>query len=151
MPDGEPRSASTVSFEPPDLTHWKFVGDVTEAEMRVLTALEKALVEGRPYLLKLVDLSQIGKVTPGGRKAGAEKVHDVPVRGVAIYGASFGIRVLAELVARAGDFLRRIKDTPTRFFATEAEARAFIESRRAAIEQSRISATSLPSNRASRP
>jgi len=127
------RERHTVFFEPPDVTVWKLVGDVSEGEMRELTSMEKSFVDGRPHLLKLVDLSRIGSVSAGARKAGAEKVHDVPVLAVAIFGAHFAIRVLADLVVRAGSFIRRIDTVPTRYFATEAEARAWLEERRALI------------------
>ncbi|MDC3960609.1 STAS/SEC14 domain-containing protein [Polyangium jinanense] len=127
------REKHTVFFEPPDTAVWRFAGDISEAEMRELTSLEKSFIAGRPYLLKLVDLSRIGSVSAGARKAGAEKVHDVPVLGVAVFGAHFAIRVLADLVVRAGSFIRRIDTVPTRYFATEAEARAWLAERRAVI------------------
>jgi len=120
------------------------VGDVTEQEMRALTMLERSLIEGMPYLLKLVDLSRVGAISAGARKAGAEKVHEVPVLAVAIYGMSFPVRVIAELVAKAGNWIRRIKDTPTRFFAREEEARAFLDSQRAKLSQSRVSSFPEP-------
>lgn len=127
------RERHTVFFEEPDTTVWRLIGDISEAEMRALTSLETSLIAGRPHLLKLVDLSRIGSVSAGARKAGAEKVHDVPVLGVAIFGAHFAIRVLADLVVRAGSMLRRIDTVPTRHFATEAEARAWLAERRALI------------------
>ncbi|HVK67193.1 MAG TPA: STAS/SEC14 domain-containing protein [Polyangium sp.] len=136
------REKHTVFFEPPDTAVWRFVGDISETEMRELTSREKSLIAGRPYLLKLVDLSRTGTVSAGARRAGAEKVHDVPVLGVAVFGAHFAIRVLADLVVRAGSFLRRIDAVPTRYFATEAEARAWLAERRVLIKAGKQSGSS---------
>lgn len=102
--------------------------------MRELTHLEKHLIAGFPYLLKLVDMRRAGNITAGARKAGAEKVHDVPVEAVAIFGANFGVRVLANLVIRAGCILRGISTVPTMFFETEDEGRAWLERRRGQIK-----------------
>lgn len=125
---------STVSFEPPDMTVWRFHGDVSEDGMRALTLREKQLIDGLPYLLKLVDMRRAGNITAGARKAGAEKVHDVPVKAVAIFGANFAIRVLANFVVRAGSILRKIDTVPTRFFETEEEGRAWLSSKRDEIQ-----------------
>jgi SpoIIAA-like len=126
---------STVDFESPDTTVWRFRGDVSEEIMRSLTFREKRLIEGRPYLLKLVDVSRAGNVAAGARKAGAEKVHDVPVMAVAIFGANFAIRVVANLVIRAGSMMRKIDTVPTQFFETEDRARAWLATKREEIQK----------------
>jgi hypothetical protein len=125
---------SSISFEQPDTTVWRFVGDVSEDGMRALTLREKQLIEGVPYLLKLVDMSQAGNISAEARKAGAEKIHDVPVMAVAIFGANFTIRVLANLVIRAGCIMRKIDTVPTRFFETEAEGRVWLLSKRTELQ-----------------
>lgn len=125
---------STVVFEPPDMTVWRFDGDISEEGMRALTHREKQFIAGIPYLLKLVDLSKAGNISSGARKAGAEKVHDIPVLAVAIIGANFAIRVLANLVVRAGSIMRKIDTVPTMFFETEAEARAWLDKRRTQVQ-----------------
>jgi len=102
--------------------------------MRALTHQEKQMIGGIPYLLKLVDMRRAGNISPGARKAGAEKVHDVPVLAVAIFGANFAIRVLANLVVRAGSIMRKIDTVPTMFFETEADGRAWLAKKRAEIE-----------------
>ncbi len=128
---------NTLVFEPPDTTIWRFDGDVSESAMRELTHREKQLIAGRPYLLKLVDVTRAGNISAGARKAGAEKVHDVPVLAVAIFGANFAIRVLANLVIRAGCIMRKIDTVPTRFFISENEGRAWLATRRLEILASR--------------
>jgi hypothetical protein len=125
-------------LEPPDTTVWRFAGDVSEDCMRALTSHEKQLIEGIPYLLKLVDMSRAGNMTAGARKAGAEKVHDIPVAAVAIFGANFAIRVMANLVIRAGSILRKIDTVPTRFFETEADGRAWLLIKRAEMQKNTI-------------
>jgi hypothetical protein len=130
---------STVVFELPDTTVWRFEGNVSEDMMRSLTFREKRMIEGNPYLLKLVDMSRAGNITAGARKAGAEKVHEVPVLAVAIFGANFAIRVVANLVIRAGCIMRKIDTVPTRFFVTEAEGRTWLATRRVEINVARQS------------
>ncbi len=132
------RARSTVTFEAPDTTVWRFEGDVSESIMRELTHQEKRMIDGHPYLLKLVDMRHAGKIDPGARKAGAEKVHDVPVLAVAIFGANFAISVLANLVIRAGCILRKIDTVPTRFFDTEAEGRDWLKKRRIEIQSNQV-------------
>lgn len=127
---------STVTFEPPDTTVWRFRGDVSEDVMRALTYHEKRLIETRSYVLKLVDMRFAGNMSSGARKAGAAKVHDVPVQAVAIFGANFAVRVVANLVIRAGCILRNIDTVPTRFFETESEGRSWLEKRRAELSAS---------------
>lgn len=125
---------STVTFESPDTTVWRFRGDLSEEAMRTLTFREKQLIEGQPYLLKLVDMTQAGTISAGARKAGAEKVHAIPVLAVAIFGANFAIRVLANLVIRAGSLMRKIDTVPTQFFETEMEARAWLGNKRTELQ-----------------
>lgn len=129
---------STVVFEPPDTTVWRFHGDVSESAMRELTHRERQFIDGSPYLLKLVDMTRAGNISAGARKAGAEKVHDIPVLAVAIFGANFAIRVVANLVIRAGCIMRKIDTVPTRFFVTENEGRVWLETRRAEINAAGI-------------
>ncbi len=133
---------STVEFEPPDTTVWRFEGDVSESVMRELTHRERRFIDGNPYLLKLVDMTHAGNISAGARKAGAAKIHDVPVLAVAIFGANFAIRVMANLVIRAGCIMRKIDTVPTRFFITENEGRAWLETRRGEIEASAKTPTS---------
>jgi len=132
---------STVEFEPPDTTVWRFNGNVSEELMRSLTLREKEMIEGRPYLLKLVDMSGAGTITAGARKAGAEKIHEIPVLAVAIFGANFTIRVLANLVIRAGSLMRKIDTVPTQFFENESQGRAWLANKRTEIQESRRNTT----------
>lgn len=133
-------------FESPDTSVWRFHGDVSEEMMRALTHREKQLIEGQPYLLKLVDMTRAGTISAGARKAGAEKVHEIPVLAVAIFGANFAIRVLANLVIRAGCILRQIDTVPTQFFETESQGRAWLASRRTEIQNDRAKPSNAPSN-----
>jgi hypothetical protein len=132
---------STVTFESPDTTVWRFRGNVSEETMRALTFREKQLTEGQPYLLKLVDMTWAGAISSGARKAGAEKVHEIPVLAVAIFGANFAIRVLANLVIRAGSLMRKIDTVPTQFFETEMEARAWLANKRTELK---VNASNTP-------
>ena len=121
---------SFVRFDPPDISFWAFIGDVSEPEMRRLLQEQLAYLAGAQYTLMLVDMSRTGSVAPGARKAGAEKP-PVPVFGTAIFGASFPIRAIAILVTTAGTLFSKANDSPVRFFEKEDAARAWLAERRA--------------------
>jgi hypothetical protein len=134
MNTGEPTGPSFVHFEPPDILFWQVVGDLSEAEMLRLRAAARSLSAGRPYVLSLVDLSRIGTVSAGARKASIDPEPVAPLLGTAIFGATFTIQVVAQLVSRAGDLLLKPKDSldasSIQFFATEDLARAWLVERR---------------------
>jgi hypothetical protein len=105
------------------------VGDVSEAEMRRLLDELSASAKGREWVLMLADLSKARSASPGARKLGAQK-KEYHVRGVALFGASPRFRIVANLVITASNLLVKNPDNPFRFFATEAEARAWLDERR---------------------
>lgn len=134
MADTALPTPSSVHLEPPDVLFWQVVGDISEAEMLRLRAAARSLSVGKPYVLSLVDLSRIGTVSAGARKASIDPEPVAPLLGTAIFGASFTSRVVAQLVSRAGALLLKLKDRPNdssiHFFATEELARAWLVERR---------------------
>jgi hypothetical protein len=136
MNPGKPNGASVILFEPPDILLWRVVGDISEAEMLRLRVVARALSAGRPYVLSLVDLSRIGAVSAGARKASIDPEPVAPLLGTAIFGASFTTRVIAQFVNTAASLLARPKDrtedSRIHFFATEEPARAWLADRREA-------------------
>src|SRR5262249_25897626 len=125
---------SLVRFEPPDICFCAYVGDISAAEGRRTRDEQDAALDGLPYGLMLVDLSKTGAVCAEARKIGAERPK-VPVYGTAIFGASFAIRVIAQLVTTAGSLLAKVTESPVRFFATENQARAWLNERREVARQ----------------
>ncbi len=123
---------SYCAREGEDVCRWVIAGDIDAPEVRRLVAQQKAVMEGAPYFIQLVDMSRVGRVTPEARKVSVEKQRDVNVVGTAIFGASLHVRMIAQLAIKASAVLGYAKagDTPAQFFATEAEARAWIAARR---------------------
>lgn len=127
---------SYVTFDPPDIALVVWIGDVDETEMaRVVD--ETSVVSGAPPDLFLIaDVSRMGSVTGGARRAAAEGSKRTNVRGSAVVGASFAARVIITLTDKIQGVIG-VNDCPTRHFATEAEARAWIAERRATLAAQR--------------
>lgn len=125
MSDESSPGPSFVAFEPPDILIGAFIGEITEREMRRICADQRRITGGDPRIFVLLDLSRLGYVTPEARRAASEELRDTVVRGAAYFGASFKLRVFATLVIKGINLMKRAS-IPTRFFETEAEARAWI-------------------------
>jgi hypothetical protein len=130
---GEGDQGCSAVFEPPDVCVWTLVGDVGLKTMTELYAEQERIAKGRPYVLVLVDVSGMASVSSEARAEAARRRDVMVQRGVAFVGASFHLRVLATLVSRAANLLNNIRDNPTRFCATKAEAFAWFEERRREI------------------
>lgn len=128
-----PSGPSSVVFEAPDTLVWRVIGDISGTEMLRLRDMARALSEGKPYMLALVDLSRSGAVSAEARKVAIDNDPVSPLFGSAIFGASFTMRVVAQLVTRAASLLHPQHESPLEFFATEALARAWIVKRREAV------------------
>lgn len=137
MSQTEQPGPSFVRFEPPDISFWAFIGDISEAEMRRLLEVHRAFAVSRDYTLALVDLSRTGAVDPKVPVICAEPPSFVNVLGTAVYGASFHHRMIAQLIAMAGNVIARGRASPIRFFATEDEARAWLGEHRQLLQKSR--------------
>jgi hypothetical protein len=118
-------------FEPPDLYVVCMNGDVSEGDMLTQVHTLGALAQRAGHaIFWIADVRNIGVITPDARRVAA-KPHSPEVRaalrGSAIYGASFTIRVMLSMVARAIRALNPTKIRPLAFVETEAEARAFLK------------------------
>lgn len=122
-------------WEPPDLGYTTYGGDLDGETMRQLAVRSREFTLGKPRVFLIVDMSRIGKVSPDARKSSAAGSQELNLRGIAVIGASAPLRIIAGLVTRAVDLINRNADNPTRFFETEAEARAWIAGRRVALQQ----------------
>lgn len=130
---------SSARFEPPDLCLGTFVGEVSPEEMTALFGELERLSRGRSHVFTLGDLTRCGPLSAATRKAAAEGGKGMIVRGAAIFGASFAMRMFATLMAKTFDFINATSDkhVPMRFFNTEAEARAWLAERRKIVAQER--------------
>jgi hypothetical protein len=130
-----PIGRHTTYFEPPDILYMKLSGPVSEEEAKEIDRRHLAWSKDHPRVFFLLDLSQLESIDPEGRKDASRTVRELPLAGVAIYGAPIKARVLAKLVFTAMNlFKANAADRfPIEFVKSEAEARAWIAERRRAL------------------
>lgn len=127
------KSTSYVTFEPPYLVYWHLIGRVEEKH--VIDIYEKQLEFARryPQFFVFTDVTRLDTVTTPARRAMANgsyaEIFVPAIRGSAIIGASFHFQVLGSLVYRASKMLHKQLNVDMQFFATEAQARAWMEKR----------------------
>lgn len=120
-----------TAFEEPDIIFMHLSGPVSAEEGAEINRLHRELGMGRDHVFFLVDLKELDGIHPSVRKESGETLKELPLRGAAIYQASFKARVVAKLIITAMNLFRSEDDkAPIEFFDTEAEARAWIEMRR---------------------
>jgi hypothetical protein len=137
MSPEEPAVGSFVRFEPPDICFAAFVGDIDASVMLRMNEELWRAAHDKPHVFLLLDHSRTGSVSAEARKlavAGSKKLRIV---GAASFGASFPVRVLVSLAVRAHAFFRKESEQDLHFFRDEAEARAWIEERRRALDATR--------------
>jgi hypothetical protein len=119
-------------FEQPDIIYMRLAGPVSEQEAAEINVFHRAWGEVHQRVFYLLDLSQLESIEPEGRKEASRTVRQLPLAGVAAYGAPVKARVLAKLVFTAMNLFKgnTADRFPIEFVKTEAEARAWIEERR---------------------
>jgi hypothetical protein len=137
-----PARRSGITIEEPDVAYWCLAGDVTTDDIQAIYEVQTKFCEGKPYIFVLVDVSEIRSISADARRAAAEgpKIGNstLPVRANAVVGASFHFRIVGTLIAKAAKLIHRSRENPTRFFETEAEARAWLVERRLEIAASSL-------------
>jgi hypothetical protein len=137
MSPEEQAKGSFVRFEPPDVCFAAFVGDIDASVMRRMNEELWRIAHDKPHIFLLLDNSRTGSVPSEARKLAAEGLKNLRVMGAAVFGASFTVRVLVSLLARAHAILWKETAMDLHFFRDEAEARAWIEERRRALDATR--------------
>jgi hypothetical protein len=119
-----------------DLVTLRMRGRLSVEELRrSLRVVEQSLEEqGRVFVL--VDHSEIGETGPEIRRELAEWARARRLSGIAVCGASLGLRAVSGLLVRGIALLYDRPDLIERvaFVRTEAEARAFLAERRARLD-----------------
>ena len=111
-----------------------FVGDVDASAVRTINEGIWRAAHDKPYIFLLMDHSRARSISPEARKLAVDGTKDLRVAGAASFGASFTVRVVASLLARAHTIFRKETGQVLHFFRDEAEARAWIAERRRALE-----------------
>lgn len=113
-------------------------GKVALAELQACLRFIERCFQAQGLGFVLVDHSEAGETGPEVRRELATWARMRRCSGIAVCGASFGLRVVSGLLVRG---IARIYDRPdlidrVGFFRTEAEARAFLAERKAHAQSS---------------
>jgi len=109
----------------------RFGGEIEPHSYQALLDFQHEWIKGKTSYFLLCDLTKIRNVQANSMRQFHNFRKDGPSVTVACFGASFAVRVAAEMSSRAIKALGHpASSTVTRFFATEAEARAFLDDAR---------------------
>jgi hypothetical protein len=118
-------------FEEPDIIYMKFSGAATTEDSLELLRRQVAMAQGKSLLFFLIDAEDLENIAPEGRRAVAETLKEIPLRGMAVIKAPLKAKVVTKLVITAINLFRRDSNlNPVAFFDTEEEGLGWIESRR---------------------
>jgi hypothetical protein len=118
-------------FEEPDVIYMKFGGTATTDDSLELLRRQIEMSQGRPLVFFLIDAENLDNIAPEGRRAVAETLKEIPLRGMAVVNAPLKAKVVTKLVITAINLFRRDRNlNPVAFFESEEEGRAWIDSRR---------------------
>jgi hypothetical protein len=118
-----------IRIEPPDLCFVTNNGDISIEDAAALMSRVGAVAGVNRRVFLLFDVTRSGNMAPEARKAVVDTLGKLPVGGIAIFGATFTIRVVATLILKAIGII--YPSAPAaHFFSSEAEARAWLSERR---------------------
>lgn len=118
-------------FEPPDIIYMKFAGTTTTEDALELLRRQMDMSKGKSMLFFLIDAEELDNIAPDGRRAVAETLKEIPLRGMAVVKAPLKAKVVTKLVITAINLFRRDPNlNPIAFFDSEEEAHEWIASRR---------------------
>ena len=121
----------SISFDEPDIVYLCPKGEVSGPDGRELNRLQVEMGKGHERLFLLIDLSGLEGMDPEVRKESGLTMKTLPLRGIAVFKASFKAKVLAKLIVSAMNLFKSGADrAPLEVFDTEQEARAWIAKRR---------------------
>jgi hypothetical protein len=121
----------SISFNEPDTVYLCPNGAVSGPEGTELNRLQVEMAKGCERLFLLIDLSGLEGMDAEVRKESGLTMKTLPLRGIAVFGASFKAKVLAKLIVSAMNLFKSAADrAPLELFDTEQEARAWIAKRR---------------------
>jgi hypothetical protein len=120
-----------TAFEEPDIIYMRFGGSATTDDSLELLRRQVDMSKGKSILFFLIDAEKLDNIAPEGRRAVAETLKEIPLRGMAVIKAPLKAKVVTKLVITAINLFRRDSNlNPIAFFDTEEEGRTWISSRR---------------------
>jgi hypothetical protein len=130
-PDYRVNGKYITCFEEPDVIYMKFSGVVSTDDALELLRRQMAMGQDKKILFFLIDAENLDTISPDGRRAVAETLKELPLRGMAVVQAPLKARVVTKLVITAINLFRRDANlNPIAFFDNEAEAQKWIAERR---------------------
>ena len=130
-------------LDPSHVLSMTMVGELYPEEAAELMRIGNRIAEERPYILAIADVSRLTMISPEARKAMTSVPQSPKHDSMAIFGASFTIRVVVTLTSALRQALGRQHAAVVRMFDTESQARAWLEERRRSLER----VSSVPSTR----
>jgi hypothetical protein len=118
-----------VELREPDVGYLEWHGLVTPDEFRELVEEVATRCASWPWMLIMVDQSDLEAIPPESRKVAPELSARLPLRGIVVWGGSPVIRAIAMLIMKMINLLRR-GDNPIASVADAASAQVWIEKRR---------------------
>lgn len=119
----------TLWEEAPDLLRVRFDGTLMGEELRALLDYRNDWALGRDRYYAIIDLTMATGADSEARQVMVEQRAAVDYRQMTVlFGASFGIRVIAQMMFRSLRVLRRnVRHAERHFVSSEADALAFVE------------------------
>jgi hypothetical protein len=111
-----------VTLESPNTLMIKLTGDLAESDVQTIHEKMHQLSEGLDKVYLLVDLSGLKNIPPKAREAIGKVPRERTYDKLAVFGASARVRVLGTLILKLLPVIKK-----SRFFKTEAEARAWLD------------------------
>jgi hypothetical protein len=123
---------SKLSFEEPDVVRMALHGETTLKLMREMIVLVHEFRATRPRIYLIADMRQNTSIAPDARKGMSEDASLMPYAATAMFGGSFAVRTMTNMLSRAMKLLGTGPDSPYVFVDTEDEAKAWVARQRAA-------------------
>jgi len=118
--------AHSVTREESGLLFVQYVGDLSGPDITSVYDAFEALANGEKDVLVLNDLRRVRDVSAAARRRAGDDPRAAIFGAVAAFGASFAVRILANVSATAVRVLGVGIKAPVAFFETEDEARAWL-------------------------
>jgi hypothetical protein len=126
----------TIDLEAPDLLVIRTIGVIDKQDMTDLMVVLDAQIRAWPHVFMMVDQSKQESMTAEARKVAPEMGPWIPYRGTVLFGGSFAVRALGQMLMKLINLMRSM-DNPTVFVKDEKEARAWVEKRRHQITEAK--------------
>jgi hypothetical protein len=124
--------ASKLWFEEPDVVRMEVHGETTLKLMREMSVLVNEFKATRPRIYLIADVRQNTGIAPDARKGMSEDASLMPYTATVMFGGSFAMRTMTNMLSRAMKLLGTGPDSPYIFVDTEDEAKAWVAQQRAA-------------------